>query len=197
MKVKLTVCDSGGREGVTTNAYAFQRKLRAEGEAGRFHLVKGVHHPSAPRASIEFPDSKKRDKLAAARGDVPVLYLNSNMLKDALSHRLDSTEPGSGMIRFPDWLPDWWYGELCAERRTDKGWVNTPGARNEAWDLLYYCLGACVSPLIRAETIDWTNPPIWAAESGNPLVVVSGQEKNVAPDRKNHYDLTKLGQILA
>lgn len=197
MKVKLTVCDSGGREGVTTNAYAFQRKLRAEGEAGRFHLVKGVHHPSAPRASIEFPDSKKRDKLAAARGDVPVLYLNSNMLKDTLSHRLDATEPGSGMIRFPDWLPDWWYGELCVERRTEKGWVSTQGARNEAWDLLYYCLGACVSPLIRAETIDWTNPPVWAAESGNPLVFVSGQEKNVAPDRKNHYDLTKLGQILA
>ena len=197
MQIKLTVCDSGGKEGVTTNAYNFHRKLRAEGKAGRFHLAKGVHHPQAPRASIEFPDSKKRDKLAVARGDVPVLYLKSNALKDAVSHRLDATEPGSGMIRFPEWLPDWFYNELCAERRTDKGWENTPGTRNEAFDLLYYCVGACVSPLLKVENPDfWTKPPIWATEGkDNPLLV--GQEKSVATPEKSAYDLARLGQLLA
>ena len=197
MRVKLTVCDSGGKEGVTTNAYNFYRKLRSEGEAGRFHLLKGVSHPQAPRAAIELPDSKKKDKMAVARGDVPVLYLNSNALKDTVSHRLDATKPGSGMVRFPDWLPDWFYNELCAERRTDKGWENTPGTRNEAFDLLYYCVGACISPLLRLEAPDfWTNAPIWATEGvGNPLVI--GQEKSVAPKQKSAYDLAKLGQLLA
>lgn len=197
MRVKLTVCDSGGKEGVTTNAYNFQRRLRAEGHAGRFHLVKGVHHPQAPRAAIEFPDSKKKDKMAVARGDVPVLYLNSNALKDTVSHRLDATEPGAGVIRFPDWLPPWFYNELCAERRTDKGWQNTPGTRNEAFDLLYYCVGACVSPLLKVEAPDfWTRPPTWATEAeNNPLWV--GQEKSVAPEKKSAYDLARLGQLLA
>lgn len=197
MRIKLTVCDSGGKEGVTTNAYNFQRKLRAEGNAGRFHLVKGVHHPQAPRTSIETPDSKKKDKLAVARGDVPVLYINTNAVKDNVSHRLDATEPGAGMIRFPDWLPDWFYNELCAERRTDKGWVNTPGTRNEAFDLLVYCIAACISPLLKIEQVGfWTRPPVWASEGeDNPMLI--GQEKSVATQKKSAYDLSKLGQLLA
>lgn len=197
MRVKLTVCDSGGKEGVTTNAYNFYRKLRAEGNAGRFHLLKGVPHPQAPRAAIELPDSKKKDKMAVARGDVPVLYLNSNMLKDAVSHRLDAVSPGTGMVRFPNWLPDWFYNELCAERRTDKGWEHTPGTRNEAFDLLYYCVGACISPILKLEAPNfWTNPPVWASErEDNPMVI--GQDKSVAPERKSAYDLAKLGHLLA
>jgi phage terminase large subunit GpA-like protein len=200
MMVKLTVCDSGGREGVTTNAYEFYRKIRSRGLANRFHLVRGGSKPSAPRTYIDFPDQKRKDRLSAARGDVPVLFLNSNILKDALSNRLDSITPGKGMIRFPNWLKTWFYKELCAERRDpEKGWKNTQGTRNEAWDLMYYCLGACASQLLRIEHIDWMQPPSWADEwDKNPMIVEQGdRQQALTPKRPAPIDFSSLGKALA
>lgn len=198
MTVKLTVCDSGGRAGVTTNAYEFYRRLRLKGFANRFHLVKGESKASAPRSFIDFPDQKRKDRMAAARGDVPVLFLNSNLLKDALNNRLESITPGKGMVRFPNWLETWFYRELCSERRTEKGWENTQGTRNEAWDLMYYCLGACASQLLRVEAIDWTAPPSWADEwRKNPLVVSKGKSEVLTSVVSSGYDFTSLGKALA
>ncbi len=200
MQIKMTFCDSGGRDGTTTNAYNYYRKLRSEGLAGRFQLLKGSPNPERPRAYIDHPDSKKKDRLAAARGDVPVLFLNSNVLKDDLSNRLDSESPGAGMIVFPSWLGDWFYGELCVETRTPKGWEGPRGVRNEAWDLLYYCIGGCVSALLKVELIDWFGaPPGWADEwDRNPLVrKIESQEESVASQQNTVYDLAKLGQLLA
>lgn len=199
MTVKMTVCDSGGREGVTTNAYAFYRALRAKGLANRFHLVKGGSVVSAPRSYVDYPDQKRKDRLSAARGDVPVLFLNSNVLKDSLSNRLDSITPGKGMIRFPNWLQTWFFKELCAERRTEKGWQNTQGTRNEAFDLLYYTIGVCASALLRVEQIDWLNPPVWAGGwDKNPLVVTPAElvAASSAPD-KPVLDFAALGAALA
>jgi phage terminase large subunit GpA-like protein len=204
MMVKLTICDSGGYsahrgEGVTTMAYEFYRSLRKRGIAGRFHLVRGEFRPNIPRAYIDYPDQRRKDKLAAARGDVPVLFLNSNVLKDGLSSRLESITPGKGMIRFPDWLKGWFYRELCAERRTEKGWQNVAGGRNEAWDLLYYTLGACASQLLQAERIDWNSPPSWAAEwNQNPLVVKPSGDSSVLKELDSVlYDFASLGKTLA
>lgn len=199
MQIKMTICDSGGREGVTTNAYAFYRDLRRKGLASRFHLVKGGSLLTAPRTYIDFPDQKRKDKLAAARGDVPVLFLNSNILKDSLSNRLDAVVPGKGMIRFPEWLQTWFYKELCSEQRTEKGWKNTAGVRNEAWDLLYYTLGVCASQLLRVEHIDWTNPPSWADEwNKNPLITEPIKTEAVLTQQVTAvYDFSELGKALA
>lgn len=197
MMIKMTGCDSGGREGVTTNAYNFQRKLRAEGKAGRFHLLKGDPAPTAPRTRISLPDSSQKDKYAVARGDVPVLMLNSNQLKDALNGRLDSLEPGKGMYRMPDWLPDFFFAEMCAEMRTDKGWTATV-KRNEGWDLSYYCIALCVSPLLRVEHIDWMNPPNWAdVWDKNALVVAAEETKRFAQRSSTEYDFAKLAASMA
>lgn len=202
MAVKLTVCDSGGyakdkAEGVTTMAYQFYRKLRKDGYAGRFHLVKGDSKPDIARVRITYPDALKKDKLAAARGDVPVMLLNSNVLKDALHGRLDSLTPGKGMITFPNWLPDWWFVEMCSERRTTKGWENPSHSRNEAWDLLYYCLGACASPLLRIEHIDWASPPRWAGEwDVNDMISAGDSPKRFASPSETLYDFSKLAQSL-
>lgn len=198
MAVKLTLCDSGGKEGVTTNAYAFYRKLRNENLHGRFHLVKGDPSPKNPRTRVSFPDAQQKDKLAAARGDVPVLLLNSNMLKDALSNRLDCLEPGKGMYRFPDWAPDWWYREMCSEVRTPKGWENPSHSRNEAWDLSYYCIGGCVSKLLRLEHIDWSNPPGWCADwDKNDLIHQANSPKKFAQDRNVVYSFAQFAEKLA
>lgn len=199
MAIKFTVCDSGGKAGVTTNAYDFYRNLRREGLANRFHLVKGNPILSAPRTYIDYPDQRRKDKLAAARGDVPVMFLNSNIWKDTLNNRLESITPGKGMIHFPYWLHSWFYKELCAERRGDKGWENTQGTRNEAWDLLYYCMGACLSPLLQIDRIDWLKPPAWAAEWDKNLMITTDEPKSrrLTAKAPTGYDFTELGRALA
>lgn len=199
MGIKITACDSGGREGVTSKAYDFYRHLRDKGLAGRFILVKGDGKPGNPRARIHYPDSNRRDVKAIARGDVPVLVFNSNMLKDDLNGRLDSLVPGAGMFRFPDWMPDEFYAEMCAEIRGPKGWENPSGLRNEDWDLSYYMIGVCISELIRVEKIDWQSPPGWAkaADDGNDLVREPEAAPRFARRVNSEYDFAALGKAIA
>jgi phage terminase large subunit GpA-like protein len=205
MRVKMTFCDSGGyaraklhREGVTSMAYAFYRSLRERGLSKRFQLIKGDHVPSAPRTRITYPDAQQKDQLAAARGDVPVLLLNSNRLKDDLAGRLEVMVPGKGMYHFPSWLDDKFYSELCAETRAPSGWENKAGGRNERWDLSYYCIGGCVSSLVRVEQIDWNSPPAWAAEwDKNDLVSQPDAPERFAAMTRPRYDFSALGRELA
>ena len=198
MSIKMVASDSGGKEGVTTNAYNFYRKLKSENKHGRFHLLKGDPNPNAVRTRVSYPDSQRKDRNAGARGDIPVLLLNSNSLKDTLSGRLDCVEPGKGMIRFPDWLPDTFYMELCAETRTHKGWEAKSGVRNEHWDLSYYAIGVCISKLINIERLDWSNPPKWADEwDKNELVRGGEAPKPFAQTEKTDYDFAELAKRLA
>ena len=190
MAIRMTGCDSGGREGVTTNGYNFYRLLRSKGDAARFHLLKGDTLPTRPRAHVHFPDSNRRDKLSAARGDVPVMFLNSNILKDALRGRVECMIPGKGMLRYGRWLPDAWFSEMCVEVRTDKGWTNPQDRRNEAWDLSYYCMGVCVSPLIRVEGIDWSRPPGWAAPWDKNDLVSAGMTPRFKPETRDEPQLS-------
>jgi phage terminase large subunit GpA-like protein len=211
MAIKLTLCDSGGEQntnrsgttgsgGVTSNAYAFYRALRKQGLAHKFHLVRGDGNPNAPRVHIDMPDSRDRKNLARAQGDVPVMRFNSNMLKDTLSNLLDVLEPGKGLIRWPDWLDDWWFEELCAEVRTDKGW-DARRKRNEAWDLLYYLVGAGFSSVLPLHRVDWSNPPPWLAPwDSNPLVTTPANDDEPASAIKvaaRTTDYAALGRQLA
>lgn len=198
MAIKMTVCDSGGRAGVTTNAYNYWRHLRNEGRAPRFHLVKGHSSPNAQRTHIVYPDSQRKDRNAGARQEIPVLMLQSNLLKDAVSGRMDSIVPGKGMIHWHDHMPKEFFAEMCAEVRGDKGWDNPRRYRNEAWDLMYYALGAAISPLVRVEVLDWNRPPLWAAPwDQNPMVLAAEQETAFANPQPVKYDWAKLGEELA
>lgn len=198
MSMKVVTCDSGGKEGTTTRAYDFYRLLREQGKHIRFILTRGASEPNAPTTQITYPDASKRDSKSGARGDVPVLRFNPNTIKDDLNGRLDCMEPGKGMYRTPDWLPTWFYGELCSEVRTDKGWVHNVNVRNEAWDLSYYCLGVCASQFVRVNAIDWANPPSWAAEwDKNDFIRLSTEEKPYSNDVKSQHDFAKFGKSLA
>lgn len=198
MGIRFVGCDSGGLQGVTSMAYSYYRKLREINKHRRFILVKGDPSPNQPRARITYPDSIKKDMKAGARGDIPLLQLNSNSNKDDLDGRLDCIEPAKGMIRFPSWLSDSWFAELCTEIRTEKGWENVGGHRNESWDLLYYCIGLCVSELLRVEGINWKDSPGWAAEwDKNDLVRDGDKEAPFANRLKSSYDFGKFGQALA
>jgi phage terminase large subunit GpA-like protein len=198
MQIKFTGCDSGGKKGATTMAYDYYRKLRSLNKHRRFILTKGDHVPNMPRAVMSYPDASHKDKMSGARGDVPVLRLNSNLLKDDLDGRLDCLVPGKGMVIFPDWLSDSVYAELCSETRTPKGWVCAPGVRNEQWDLTYMCIGLCVSELIRVEVIDWANPPSWAKPwDENDLVRDAESAQKFANTIESEYNFADFGKSLA
>jgi phage terminase large subunit GpA-like protein len=199
MAVKLTLCDSGGKAGVTANAYNYYRKIRKEGWLGRFHLVKGDNQRGSPRAQIKHPDADKKSKAGAA-GEIPVLFLNPLLNKDDLDGRLDVVVPGTKMIHFPQWLidegMDWFFAELTSEiREPNKGWVKI-ARRNEAWDLFYYAIGACASDLVNVERINWDNPPSYAAEwDRNPLVIAANDDKPFQ-HRESSFDWAALGKKL-
>lgn len=176
MSMKAIGCDWGGEAGVSVNAMRFWRYLRHDHDGGhhkRFHLVKGEHSKSAPRVRQVYPDAGQKDSLTAARGDVPVIFMNSTRLKDQMAARLECIEPGAGMIHFPHWTEDFIYTQLTTEVRNEK-WENPRRHRNEAWDLLYYCLALGVERSVGINVEKpgfWDNPPGWAKEwDDNDLV---------------------------
>jgi len=184
LEIRLALCDSGGRAGVTENAYKFWRYLRKSGYGRRFQLVKGVGQLNAPRAQLTWPDSRGRlDRSAGSRGDVPVWQINTNVLKDGVAGDLAREQPGPGYIHLPMWLGPEYFDELTIETRTEKGWVKPSGARNEAFDLHVYNRAAVIA--LRAEAINWDDPPDWAKPpSGHPTPPQAAQgEKAEGGDR--------------
>lgn len=216
MGVRMVLCDSGGKEGVTSNAYGFVRWLRwgdndeviddDQGEylwepnwGGRFLLLKGASTITAPRIKIAYPDSQRTDRHAGARGEIPVLMVNTNEMKNTINNALDRQEPG-GRINFPNWLDDNFYIELTVEVKDPvKGWINPKRYRNESWDLLAYCEAALLTPAIRFEHINWEEPPGWAAEwDMNDLVFDPEiEDKPFKAEKKTSRKLSELASNLA
>lgn len=208
MAIKMTGCDSGGMSdkkndsSVTKNAYEFYRMLRdSDGSEfpknlhRQFQLLKGGSNKTAPRVQLTHPDSERKDRSAGARGEIPVLILNTMALKDQLNVMMDRKVPGGGMIRFPDWLPDWFWHEICAEVRGADGWTALT-ARNEAWDLLVYAIALSLYRPIKIENLDWSNPPPWAEEwDDNELVI--WPEEAVKPVKAKTKSLADLSALLA
>jgi phage terminase large subunit GpA-like protein len=217
MGVKLTICDSGGKEGVTSNAYDFVRWLRKgddpeadladeQGEykwepglAARFLLVKGASTKGAPRISVSYPDSQRKDRSAGARGEIPVLLMNTDILKDTLDKMLDRTDPLGGRINFPDWLDDNFYTELTVEvKDPNKGWLNPRKYRNESWDLLVYYIAASLTKIIGLEHLNWESPPGWAEEwDRNDLVFNPAEQEKPFVQVKAKRKLSSLADNLA
>lgn len=195
MPIWMTVCDSGGKKGTTSNAYAYWLRLRAQNKHRRFFLCKGDPKPDKPRVHIELPDSQRKDRLAQARGEIPIMFFNSNVLKDQAHNMLMRTEAG-GRIYTPSWFPDYFYQELTVEIRGPKGWDNPKKKRNEAWDCLYYGIGQCVH--LKVDQIDWDHPPVWALPwDKNHLVVLKATEVNeFAKSEERVQSLSSLGQLL-
>lgn len=195
MSIKMTAVDSGGKSGTTTKAYDWWRKLRTEGKHNRVLLVKGEPKFGAPRAEIDYPDSDRKDRSAGARGEIPVLFLNSNVLKDQLLGMSDRDTPG-GKMNFNKWTPDKVFVEMTTEIKNDKGqWINPSGRRNEAWDLGYYMLGLCA--ILKVEKLNWDEPEDWYDEwSNNSLVRTIEQPKPFAQSATTDYGFAKFGALL-
>lgn len=208
MAIRHTVCDSGGKAGVTNNAYAYWRRLRSENLHGKFLLVKGEPKEGAPRVNVELPDVQRKDRFAKARGEIPVMFINANLVKDyALT--FITRESSGGMLYVPDWFTDKddldaaegarnYYKELVVEVRDHKGrWQNPRNHRNEAWDLLVYCLAQCIH--FNAGEINWDAAPAWAKPwEKNALVRKKGAPIDPIDVKvKKPHDMAQLAKDLA
>lgn len=180
MKARLAGFDSAGAPGVTQQAYDAWRRARSTRAArnlGRLDgrdcwslmPLKGASGPQAVRLQVVYPDAARKDRAAAAFGQVPLGVFNPNLFKDDLGGQLDRAEPGPWAVHFPSALrstaqPHAWFEQLVAERRLGNGiWRKvTPNARNEALDLM---VGSHVLAFLTGiNRIDWARPPVWAAE---------------------------------
>ena len=217
MKIKDTISDSGGMNEAASNAYEFWRwlkngpieteddyehynKLWVPGLHGRFHLYKGGSSPTAPRTKVDYPDSGRKDRMAGARGEIPVLLVNVTPLKNQIDAMLDRDKPMAGQINFPDWLDINFYKELCVEVKNHKGvWENPKSFRNESWDLLVMAQAVLIERrYVGVERIDWTDPPSWAAEwDVNDMVYDPVTQKQpFAKKAEDDYDLDNLAEQL-
>lgn len=181
LRVRMVAVDTGGEDGVTENALAWYRGLKSEGLHGRVALVKGASTRTAPRLRRTYPDTSSRNNRKASRGDVPVWMINTDQLKDAVWGALQRDESGPGYIHLPEWLGSWFFDELIAETRTDKGWKKVRRA-NEAFDLAVYNRAAAL--LLGVEKIDWDSPPPWARRDSHSDAVTPEQRRQQKPQQQ-------------
>lgn len=178
MPVLMTAIDTGGEAGVTENAYQFYRKLKRQGLHRKTMLVKGGSTINAARMRETFPDSTgRKDRHASSKGDIPLYVLNTNLIKDTISNRLEREEPGPGYIHFPEWLGEWFYAELTYEQRDEQGRWKKPGkGDNEAFDLFGYI--DCAATKKGYEKINWQSPPPWARPWDSNSEIQAGGEQS-------------------
>jgi len=182
MQVLSTLCDSAGAEGVTENAYAFYRRMMKGGFRGRFLLGKGEPKKRMGRIDLAYPDTKT--KSGGKKGkkshklDIPILFVNTNVVKDSVVLDLDRPIPGPCYVHFPSWLKESYFDELTAETRTDKGWKNPAHRKNESFDL--HVMIKALLFFLNVDKIDWEGDlPAWAMPADqNPFIVSAVEEKN-------------------
>lgn len=156
MRIKLAVVDSGGEDGVTERAYAWWRRLRANGLQNRVRLTKG------DGGKVDWLIRETMVGGKAGRGDVPLILVNTNKVSDAFTAEHKRTMPGPGYWHFPAWLPQAFFDEVNAEVRLANGVWSQVKPRNEAHDQCRLCWAA-VHWLGCDRQYFWDRPPAWAA----------------------------------
>ena len=166
MHVKLTLIDSGGEAGVTSRAYDYWRSLVALGMRNKMRLVKGDPNLNAPRWTEAYPDTKgRKDRNSGSAGDVPVILINTTMVKDVVMAEIEKEIEGQGYYHFPAWIgkEKWFFDEITAETRGPKRWEVPAHVRNEAFDL--FCYAHVGNLILKGNLINWDQHamvPSWA-----------------------------------
>ena len=188
LRVYRTAVDLGGyhdrHQGADSSrrAYEWWRSLRATNLAKRVRIVKGERTKRAKPVVESYPDSTHRsDRHAGSRGDVPVLLINSDQMKDAASADLQRDTHGPGYIHLPGWLTRKHMDELTTEAADEKGhWKPMRGKRNETWDLLIYC--DALWHILSGDKINWEKPPPWAAPWDSNVEVITADQRRALKD---------------
>ena len=199
MSIKMTGVDAYGVPGVTENAYSWYRNLRRTGNGlqKRVLLIRGEKNNEAPIVEVKLPDAIRKDRHAAAAGEIPVAFICNTKIKDLGCQLLQRETPGAGYVHFPDWLPESWFAELVAEERGKDRWEKIAN-RNESWDLYVYAIALNMCRYVQGNRINWTDPPAWAKDwDRNELVFNTEQIKTVfEKQEKRDYDLASLADDL-
>lgn len=180
IKAKRVIVDSGGEDGVTHNAYAWYRRVKNLGMAGRVRLYKGGSDKKAPIIKEVLVGSPK------GKGDIPLLLCNTNLLADAVAAGLRRAGGGGGAYHFPQakhptqnptgWLPFSFFDEMQAEVRQANGTWKQIRSRNETADLLRMCHAGLLS--LGVDKIkDWGVVPAWLAPLDKNSEIVSSQDR--------------------
>ncbi|MBL7233370.1 terminase gpA endonuclease subunit [Komagataeibacter oboediens] len=188
MKILAAGYDSGGQDGVTLQAYDAWRRARKRGhvrflgkvdgrDAWTLLPLKGASGINAPSLLVTYPETQRKDRFAAARGDVPLGIFNPNTAKDVVALQLQKAETGPLYVHFPAALrageaPHPFFDQLVAENRLANGrWEKpTSSTRNEALDLMV--MTNVMANLHGLRRLDWTSPPSWAAPHDSNVLVV-------------------------
>ncbi|MBT8085959.1 MAG: phage terminase large subunit family protein [Woeseia sp.] len=194
MAVAMSVCDMGGADGVSANAYNFWRNLKLPEYRlhDRFRLIKGANSIEAAIVAQNWPETRHLSHIKkGSSGDVPILYVNTQKIKALLDNDIARSDPGTGYCHFPGWLGEWWFKGLTKEQRNAKGlFENRSG--NEPWDLMTYADAAAIwgpfSGLKRnpngRDLINWDKPPKWAADWDKNSFVYASDKDIQSGERK-------------
>lgn len=182
---------SKGETSVTSQAYAWYRRIAADGLAHRVILLKGGSQSVQSRVRKTYPDNTgRKNRTQTAQGDVPIWILSTDQIKDTVAGMLDREDPGPGYLHIPSWVQRWWYEELTYEQKdpTTGKWSKPGKKPNEAFDLLAYALAVCI--VVGVEKIRWDDPPAWARPplEGNPLVADREEIEEARARREQQSD---------
>ena len=194
MRVHYTLIDSGGyhnknrkaKADSTKRAYEFWRQLKKDRLSHRLRLIKGTGSLTAPLQRETYPDASKRnDRHSGARGDVPVLILNVDRIKNSVSNDLQRDTPGPGYIHLPAWLNTAYRDELSSEQKGPDGrWHVIGNRRNETWD--HFAYDQALWLYKGGDKINWEKPPPWAAPWDSNVEVITAEQRRALkqPPRK-------------
>lgn len=180
MRIKLTVVDTGGEDGVTDKAYKWYRRIRRLKLGMRVALYKGTGLKNAPLVRETLQGGRGNGE----KGDVPVYLCNTNLLSDAVDQNLKRSRPGPGYYHFPQpkgkdnpdgWLPMSFFDELKAEVRNENGVWEQKKKRNETFD---HCRMIYAGLLrLGVDNIKWDNAPPWAQPLSTNSEVISADQR--------------------
>ena len=187
IKMKMLTVDTGGEDGVTASAYAWYRKARLQGHAARITLYKGASEPKAPIMR----ETRVGKRNAKDAGDIPLVSVNPNLVKDMVFAALNRKTPGPGYYYFPQpkhptknptgWLPAAFFDELDAEVRNPNGTYTQVKKRNESIDLCVMILvGAMRLGLDKLRSWDVVAP--WIAPLAQNSEIVATEDRRAARD---------------
>jgi phage terminase large subunit GpA-like protein len=181
LRIYRTFVDSGGyhskkdRADSTARAHEWWRRLRTDGLAHRARLIKGAASRTAPLIKESLPDTRKRRDRSGSRGDVPMVFVNVDALKDGLASDLARDVAGPGYVHLPRWITRKHLDELNAEQRTPKGWEVIQGRRNETWDLAVYAHACWL--WVGGPRLTESAAPGWFAEFESNVEVITKDQR--------------------
>lgn len=180
VRVFRTAVDTGGEDGVTDKAYAWFRRLRAQGLSKQVRLTKG----DGRRVDWHIRETMVGGR--QGKGDVPLLLLETNKLKDMVAAARSRPFPGPGYVHLPPpkdpkrnpngWMPQAVLDELDAEVRNPDGTWTKVRKRNETLDCFVMIQALCIDLGMDRKGF-WDSPPAWAQEIGSNTMRITREER--------------------